>query len=128
MAARVAGQAPANPAACRSEHGALLGPVARPRIVTPIPELVLQHRTPQAPVGHVPDRFAVGLEPDVEDPAPGLFRRRACIRAMRGPVRLQSRQRQAPTFPFPSPWPPGIGGRTGWGKWWSYGVLSRVPV
>src|SRR3546814_2850112 len=89
MAARIAGQAPANPAACRSEHGALLGPVARPRIVTPIPELVLQHRTPQAPVGHVPDRFAVGLEPDVEDPAPGLFRRRACIHAMRGLVRSE---------------------------------------
>src|SRR3546814_21051136 len=84
MAARIAGQAPANPAACRSEHGALLGPVARPRIVTPIPALVLQHRTPQAPVGHVPDRFAVGLAPDFEDPPPGLFRRRPSLHAMRG--------------------------------------------
>src|SRR3546814_5737126 len=101
MAARIAGQAPANPAACRSEYGALLGPVARPRIVTPIPELVLQHRTPQAPVGHIPDRFAVGLEPDVEDPAPGLFRRRPRIRAMRGLVPLQCGQRHAPSFPLP---------------------------
>src|SRR3546814_12341875 len=86
MAARIAGQAPANPAACRSEYGALLGPVARPRIVTPIPELVLQHRTPQAPVGHIPDRFAVGLEPEVGDPAPGLFRRRPPLPAMSGPL------------------------------------------
>src|SRR3546814_11996340 len=86
MAGRIAGQAPAKPADCRSEYGALLGPVERTRIVTPIPELVLQNRTPQAPVGHILDRFAVGLEPDVEDPATGLFRRRLRTSAMHGQI------------------------------------------
>src|SRR3546814_11694463 len=106
MAARIAGQAPANPAACRSEYGALLGPVARPRIVTPTPELVLQHRPPQAPVGHIPDRFAVGLEPDVRHPAPGLFTRRPRTPPMRCLVPLTCGSPPAPPFPFPFRPPP----------------------